>query len=55
MAQSRRRDEAIAIQQVVDAMNSLNLGAQQTATGIGQTKIVVQKLNDAALNLKFLI
>ena len=49
------QQQAIAIQQVVNAMNSLNQSALQTATGITQTKIGIQKLNEAAHNLKTLV
>ncbi|HEY9850088.1 MAG TPA: methyl-accepting chemotaxis protein [Leptolyngbyaceae cyanobacterium] len=49
------KQQAIAIQQVVDAMNSLNHAAAQTASGIGQTRIGTQKLNDAAQSLKQVI
>ncbi len=46
------KQQAIAIQQVVDAMNLLNHAAAQTASGISQTRIGTQKLNDAAQSLK---
>lgn len=46
------KQQAIAIQQVVEAMNSINQGAAETATGISQTKIGTQKLNEAAIYLK---
>ena len=49
------KQQAIAIQQVVDAMNSLNQGAVQTASGISQTKIGTQRLNEAVLNLQTVI
>ncbi|MCL1470729.1 methyl-accepting chemotaxis protein [Argonema antarcticum] len=49
------QQQAIAIQQVVDSMNSLNQGAVQTATGITQTKIGIQKLNEVAQNLKAIV
>lgn len=49
------QQQAIAIQQVVDAMNSLNQSAVQTASGITQTKIGIQKLNEAAQNLQTLV
>ncbi|MBW4682676.1 MAG: MCP four helix bundle domain-containing protein [Microcoleus vaginatus WJT46-NPBG5] len=44
--------QAVAIQQVVSAMNVINTGSQQTASGITQTKVGTQKLNEAAHNLK---
>ncbi|WP_347239576.1 methyl-accepting chemotaxis protein [Microcoleus sp. FACHB-68] len=46
--------QAVAIQQVVSAMNVINAGSQQTASGITQTKVGTQKLNEAAHNLKSL-
>ncbi|NJR21493.1 MAG: methyl-accepting chemotaxis protein [Richelia sp. CSU_2_1] len=49
------KQQAIAIEQVVEAMNSLNQAAAQTACGIGQTKIGTQKLNEAALDLKAVV
>lgn len=49
------KQQAIAIQQVVAAMNALNQGAKETAGGIGQTKIGTQKLNEAALSLKAVV
>lgn len=49
------QQQAIAIEQVVEAMNSLNQGAVETATGITQTKIGIQKLNQAAQNLKAVV
>ncbi|XHX78641.1 MAG: methyl-accepting chemotaxis protein [Stenomitos frigidus ULC029] len=49
------KQQAIAIQQVGDAMNALNQNALQTASGITQTKVGTQKLNEAALNLKAIV
>lgn len=46
------QQQAVAVQQVVAAMNSLNLGARETATGITQVKISTQQLNEAAQRLK---
>lgn len=46
------KQQAIAIQQVVDAMGSLNQRALETASGISQTKISTQRLNEAAHDLK---
>lgn len=48
------KQQAIAIEQVVEAMNNINSGAKQTAIGIGQTKVGTQQLTEAALNLKAL-
>lgn len=49
------KQQAIAIQQVVEAMNSLNVAARETAAGIGQIKIGTQRLNDAAQDLKAVV
>lgn len=49
------KQQAIAIEQVVEAMNSLNQAAAQTACGISQTKIGTKKLNEAALDLKAVV
>ncbi|NEP42120.1 MAG: chemotaxis protein [Okeania sp. SIO2H7] len=49
------KQQAIAIQQVVDAMNSLNIAAQESATGIAQTKTSTQQLNQTAGNLQSMI
>lgn len=49
------KQQTIAIEQVVQAMNSLNQAAAQTACGISQTKVGTQKLNEAALDLKAIL
>ncbi len=49
------KQQAVAIQQVVEAMNNINQGATQTASGLVQTKIGSQKLNETALELKALV
>jgi methyl-accepting chemotaxis protein len=49
------KQQAIAIQQVVEAMTAINQGASETASGISQTKIGTQKLNEAALALKAIV
>jgi X-X-X-Leu-X-X-Gly heptad repeat protein len=40
------------VQQVVDAMNAINLKAKESASGITQVKVSTQQLNDAAQKLK---
>ncbi len=40
-----------AIQQVVEAMEAINKGAKETATGISQTRVGTEELNKAALVL----
>ena len=49
------KQQAIAIQQVGDAMNYLNQATFQTVSGITQVKMGTQKLNEAALNLKSIV
>ncbi len=49
------KQQAIAIQQVVEAMNSINLGAKESASGIVQVKSSTHQLNNAAHNLKALV
>lgn len=46
------QQQAIAIQQVVVAMNALNQVAAQTASGISKTKLETQRLKQVAQNLK---
>jgi methyl-accepting chemotaxis protein len=43
---------AIAIQDVVEAVNYLNLVAQETAIDISQVKLGTEHLNQLAQNLK---
>src|SRR6478672_895808 len=45
------KQQALAIGQVVEVMNNLKQGAVETASGLGQTRIGTQKVNQAALNL----
>ncbi|MDZ7951268.1 methyl-accepting chemotaxis protein [Nostoc sp. DedQUE09] len=47
--------QAIAVQQVVEAMNSLNIAARETVSGISQIKVGTQRLNDAAQELKAVV
>ena len=49
------KQQAIAVQQVVAAMNALNIAAQESASGISQIRIGTEQLNDAALDLKAVI
>jgi methyl-accepting chemotaxis protein len=49
------RNQAIAIQDIVDAVNSLNRAAQETAAGISQVKLGTEQLNLAAQNLKAVV
>ncbi|MBD2095035.1 CHASE3 domain-containing protein [Trichocoleus sp. FACHB-591] len=49
------KQQAIAIQQVVDAMTAINQGASQTASGIGQTRVSTRQLSEATLTLKAVV
>jgi methyl-accepting chemotaxis protein len=49
------KQQAIAIQQVVDAMVAINQGASETASGLSQTKFSTQQLHEAALALKAVV
>ncbi|MBD2430289.1 MULTISPECIES: methyl-accepting chemotaxis protein [Fischerella] len=44
-----------AIQQVVQAMDIINKGAQETAAGINQTKLGTEQLSDVALTLQRMV
>jgi len=48
-------NQAIAIKDVVEAVNSLNLAAQETATGISQVKLGIAQLHHAAQDLKSVV
>jgi methyl-accepting chemotaxis protein len=43
------------MQQIVEAMETINKGAKETATGISQTKSGTAQLNEAALVLKRIV
>jgi methyl-accepting chemotaxis protein len=49
------QQQAVAVQQVVAAMNSLNLSAKESASGITQVKVSTEQLNEAAQKLKAVI
>lgn len=49
------KQQVAAIKQVTDAMGSINAGAKETAAGISQTKIGLQRLNEAAQELKKMV
>jgi methyl-accepting chemotaxis protein len=42
------KEQAVAIQQVVEAMNALNVAAKENAIGISQTQIGTKKLSETA-------
>jgi methyl-accepting chemotaxis protein len=44
--------QAIAIQQIVSAMNDLNMAARETASGISQIRSGTEQLNESAQALK---
>ncbi len=46
------KQQAVAVQQVISAMNAVNLGAQENATGISQVKSATTELNENAERLK---
>ncbi|WP_199248451.1 methyl-accepting chemotaxis protein [[Phormidium] sp. ETS-05] len=48
------KQQAMAIQQVLEAMNAINQGAEETASGMSQTKTSIQMLSKAAEHLKSL-
>ena len=54
IAQSAKQ-QAVSVQQVVAAMNIINLGAKETATGIIQVKDATKDLNKAAENLEAVV
>ena len=49
------KQQAIAVQQVVDAMNAINLGARENASGVTQIRVSTQQLKEAAQNLQALV
>lgn len=49
------KQQAVAVQQVVSAMNAINLGAKETSTGIGQVKSATSELTKNANNLKKIV
>jgi methyl-accepting chemotaxis protein len=46
------KQQAVAVQRVVAAMNAINLGSKETAIAISQVKEVTKDLNEAAYNLQ---
>lgn len=49
------KQQAVAVQQVLAAMNALNLGAKETASGISQVKVSTQQLKEAASQLQAMV
>ncbi|WP_017316467.1 methyl-accepting chemotaxis protein [Mastigocladopsis repens] len=46
------KQQAVAVQRIVAAMNAINLGAKETTVAISQVKEVTEDLNEAAQNLQ---
>jgi methyl-accepting chemotaxis protein len=46
------KQQVVGVQQIVAAMNALNLGAQETSTGINQVKVSTQHLQESATKLQ---
>jgi methyl-accepting chemotaxis protein len=46
------KQQVAAVRQVVEAMNDLNHGAMETATGLAQTKGVIAHLTEIAQTLR---
>ncbi|NER50598.1 MAG: methyl-accepting chemotaxis protein [Symploca sp. SIO1A3] len=49
------KQQVSGIQQVVQAMTTINQGAKQTATGINQTKLGTEQLNESAMELQEMV
>lgn len=49
------KQQAVAVQEVVAAINALNLGAQETTDGIANVKTSTDKLNSAARQLEAVV
>ncbi|MGK7892877.1 MAG: methyl-accepting chemotaxis protein, partial [Xenococcus sp. (in: cyanobacteria)] len=46
------KQQAVAVQQVISAMNAINLGAKENAAGINQVKNATNSLSSSAVELK---
>ena len=49
------KQQVDAIQQVVNAMEIINRGAKETASGLNQTKVATEQLNGAAVDLQQMV
>ncbi|MBD2151361.1 methyl-accepting chemotaxis protein [Pseudanabaena sp. FACHB-1277] len=49
------KQQAVAINQVVEAMNAINLGSRETASGVSQIKVSTHQLNAAAQKLQAVV
>jgi methyl-accepting chemotaxis protein len=49
------KQQAVAVQQAISAMNAINLGAQETASGVTQVKVATKDLATTAKELKAIV
>lgn len=49
------RQQSVAVRQVVEAMQSINIGAKESALGISQVKSSIQVLNESAQTLRKMV
>jgi methyl-accepting chemotaxis protein len=49
------KQQAVAVQQAISAMNAINLGSQETATGVTQVKVATQDLANTAQELQAIV
>jgi hypothetical protein len=49
------KQQAIAVQQVIAAMNAINLGAQESSAGINQVRVSTEQLNTVAKDLQAVV
>jgi methyl-accepting chemotaxis protein len=49
------KQQAVAVQQAVSAMNAINLGAKETAAGVTQVKVATQDLSGTAKELQAIV
>lgn len=49
------KQQAVAVQQVLSAMNAINLGAKETVSGINQVKISTEQLKETAKQLQAIV
>jgi methyl-accepting chemotaxis protein len=49
------KQQVAAVRQVVEAMDAINHGSKETTSGITQTRLGVQQLNDAAQSLQIIV
>lgn len=49
------KQQAVAVQEILSAINAINSGSRETVTGISQVKVSTQQLNEAAKQLQALV